>query len=145
VAAAAPVGKLVVDPSGAATTRTLEHPIWRLWTERQREAVRQDATPLHSDWGRSVARTNLGRTTGTLGLLLTLADRQWLRLRMATLRGGTLLKVFPDSTEAGVYTNVTLDGDRPVERYRRLIQGRSDTLWLIDIPIIVVTEVGTWP
>lgn len=133
------VARLIVDPDGAGTARTLAHAVLRLWPERERAARRQDQVEAQG-WRRSVARPALARVQGVLLLQLSLNDRVWLQGVMSGLAGGKTLRVQPDSTVAGVYADVVLAGAELLVRYRRVWQG-LDILWQLPLPVLVLDEV----
>lgn len=142
MAAAAPVATLTVDPGGTPTARTISYPVRRNWPDRNVTAFRQDLAQLGGGAVRTVARRGTTRPSGTLGLTLSAADRVWLRGVMADLLDNTTLRVTPDSTETGTYTDLAIAGEEPVERYQRVFAGRADTVWTIELPVVVLAEVG---
>ena len=135
------VARLIVDPAGAALARTLSYPVQRDWPERERRAVRQDERPPGGGWGRSVSRPHLSRPSGLLRLMLSLADRQWVAGKRAYLNGGYTVRVQFDSTDAATYADVVVSGSEVIERYAR-IDARLDTAWMLDLPVVALSEVG---
>lgn len=135
------VAKLTVDPAGVPASRTLSYPVQRDWPERARAAVRQDSRPPGQGWGKSIARRSLSRPSGTLRLMLSASDREWLTGKRSDLNEGDTLRVTFDSTVAGTYADVVIAGAEVIERYGR-IDDRTDTIWTLDLPVVVLNEVG---
>lgn len=135
------VAKLTIDPSGTPASRTLAYPLIRDWPERERSAYRQDFVSPAGGFAASVARPGVTRPTGTLRLMLSLADRQWWRTHASTIYGGATVRVFFDSTDAATYTDVVVAGADVDEVYQRVFAGRSDTIWTLDVPVLVIQEV----
>jgi hypothetical protein len=133
--------KLTIDPGGSALVRTMAYPIFADWPEETVSAQRQDFAGLDNGWARGVSRPALSRPGGTLRLLLSLADRQWLHFYAARIfQDGDTLRVQPDYNVPGEWTDVVVAGDDVPETYDRLFPDRLDTDWFLTLPVIVVDE-----
>jgi len=135
------VAKITVDPTGTPHSLTLAAPVLRSWNEREQRAFRQDL-----DGGataRTFARPARARVPRELRLFLRGIDRLWLRsYEVDIFRSRLTIRVFPDASVAGTYADVRVCGADVEERYRRFFSERYDGYWVIDLPVVVMTEVG---
>lgn len=121
-------GKLILDPTGAATTLTLEGAVVRVLMDRTEEH------PRHTMVGNAAAQTRdlyaTDYATGTLSLLLSSADVITFHGWMTSLCGGTHLDVYLNAS-GSADERVVLFGETIVERY----EWQGPSFWRITLPV----------
>lgn len=131
----ATVGKLTYDPDGTPVSLTLDAQVERTATEREVSRPRQ--TMRSGRNAQTFALTADEMPTGDLVLVLSSIDRvvfqAWIE---SGLKSGTTLRVFPDSTVAGTYSDVVLRGKRLEVRYENFLHG----WYRLSLPVYVTAE-----